>query len=232
MKESKSGDRPYFLTSIQPGPNAYELFAEDGLISRTSLAPTYFEGTTVLKTLSVDVLDRRAALVSDLVEIVGILGGDLTFLSRTANIKCAGISAAEMNAILSSSPRVGTQSTVTISDANAKNCDAQMTIGPVDADAISTEQFEEAFVDIGQDVGVIASSVCRTIEIEAFGIQKQTLRVPDPNYVRVSRVPTNGKLDFSDLCAPPSVTSENDSVKAEFDFLKAMLGAFQNPSED
>lgn len=219
---------------VEASSKMFELVGKDDFISRTTLKPTYVEGTPVLKSLSVEVLDRRVDIAKHAVEIAGLLGGDLTFLAPTGKSdgRCTdGDTASPAQLMTAVWKDLSREGNVRVPLTIGESCAIRLTPGPVDEDAILLAEYETKFVQGGSSHNFVASAACRTVEVEIGSRSAGRVRMIDPRYVRVNAIPTKGKLDFSDVCAPPSVTREDDAVSSEMDFVKQLLTAFQNPKQ-
>ena len=208
------------------GPH-FEISPKDKFYTETVMAPTYFKESTLLKTLSVEVIDKRVTLVSDIVDIVGLIGGDLTFIGRNKN--CSSISSSKIKEAHDS--LMGTSGGKALTEGK---CTINAEISKVDNDAVLLTEFKRLFVDQDNLVtDIVPSPVCRTWTIKNIGTASTntTLRVPDENYVRLSKLPSKGKLDFSDVCAIPSVTAESTGSSTDLSAVKDILELFQNEKE-
>lgn len=221
---------------ISASEHTYLIEPNNRLWSETRLNPTYVEGTTVLSSLSVETLDKTVSTLTDLVGFAAAIGADLTVGIRGDSVSgdeaCFG--RVDSSTLYSTMPkdRAGKNG---VALPLSEQCELRADFGDIAPDAISRTQFESLFAD-GR-TRLIPSAACREVSVSFLAgarrlpIEPLRVLVPDANYVRVTQMPVQGKMDFTKLCSPPSVVSEDSEAGFSLSKLTDLVNLFQNEEE-
>lgn len=197
----------------------------------TRLAPTYFDDTTVIRTLGVETIDRRVAFARAVVSTAGALGVDLTVLDGAEPQPCSHRATSDqVQGWLTHSPAPSEAAPIRIGTAP---CAIQLvSIGPISPGAIALDD-----VPLGRTIGAVPYAACVQLEFLLTNTQggppDQRLRVsvPDARFARMAQLPYKGTLNFATLCSAANTTNASGPEQSDLQVLSDILAEFSDDDE-
>lgn len=224
--------------AVEDSTHFFTLEPERRFWSETRLAPTYWDDTNVLKTLSVTTLDHRASFAKSAISIAASLGVDLTF--DGAPDPCSySLSGEAFAALMPAGPeetRRDAAATGAVTEPSTQPCTVTFSFGAVPPDAMPVTRFRERFAS-GDTVHVAPYAACRRVDaaISNAGVpnsmERVTFYAPDPDFVRVALLPYKGTMSFAETCTPPAISDGAGPEKTDAEVIAEILAMFRDSEE-